>query len=61
MADEKNKKDQPSVEELQTQNKELQTQNKQLEKLVNYYQQKATQLEINGILAEEANQENKVN
>ena len=54
MADEKNKKDQPSVEELQTQNK-------QLEKLVNFYQHKATQLEINGILAEEANQENKVN
>jgi ribosomal protein S15P/S13E len=54
MADEKNKKDQPSVESLQTQIR-------QLEKLVNYYQQKATQLEINGILAEEANQENKVN
>ena len=52
MADEKNKKAQPSVEELQTQNKELQTQNKQLEKLVNFYQHKATQLEINGILAE---------
>ena len=54
MADEKNKKDQPSVESLQTQIR-------QLEKLINYYQQKATQLEINGILAEEANQENKVN
>ena len=54
MADEKNKKDQPSVEELQTQIR-------QLEKLVNYYQQKATQLEINGVLAEEENQENKVN
>jgi hypothetical protein len=54
MADEKNSKNEPNIEELKTQIK-------QLEKLVNYYQQKATQLEINGVLAQEANQENKVN